>query len=696
MLTSEKSTDDTIIEDESTEAISRTSQVLRPVKKMLVYLFPALGGLVALLGLSFQELLFQDYLWKNEVSMLGVLVYVLGVFFFYYLLWLNREIELGRRSVDQDWLKALVLLAILGAFIGNVLIVGNVFVEVLYYYLIFILGIYILIVTIIYPDYYSRLIKSLENLPYVEMKGDIIKFATDFQIYVGGLILVAGIIMMLAIYSKLKGDPITKMSKNPQVLKLTNWFMYSRPPVTNILMMFVGLAVFFLFGTLFSESVALPLLILSLGIIFELIFSAYDFLSQLRYRAQDESMFRFLSQRQSRHVSVGSFLVGIGLGLFVLVQTGDQGLATLWLIIGIFIVPILKVLLTFLIHLSDPKVAKYAIRRFLGIIPLFVGASILLYTILLIAGNPVDLIVSQLPPGSSRQQIKEIYENLFGFDQPPPVQWANYFFHFLLGDRGVSIASQANINNVLGERLFPTLELALIPLILAVLLSLPLGSVAAKKQYSFIDNIISIFSVVGLSIPVFFFLILLVGIFSVQLLLLPTTGAESSILSDQLFYVKIWIDFFGVPDRESDVVWRVYDHVMHLLIPVAALTLLQLALYVRLVRSGMLEELRKDYVLAGRASGFSEQIVTRRAIKNVLVPLATFIGLSIGASLGGAPITETVMAWPGLGIYTVQSIGSLDYPPVMATSQLIALMIMFSNLITDIVYSILDPRIRLE
>ncbi len=696
MLTSEKTTEDSVPETKDSPKSTGSLHVLKMINKQILLTLPAIGGVTALSGLLVRYLMFQDYLWQNEISMIGIVVYVLSVLYFYYLLWTNHEIEQGRKKFDQSWLKALILTSVLGTLVGNALIVGNVFVEILYYYLIFILAIYMLLVALIYPDYYPRLVKSLENLPYVEMKGDIINFATNYQIYLGGLFLIAGIIAMLIIYSKLKGDPFAKMSKDPRILTFIGWFMYSKPPITNIAMMSLGLAAFFLYGMIFSESVALPLLILFLGIILEILYSGYDFTNQLRFRMQDESMLNFLSQRKARYVSVGSFLVGMGLGLFVLTQTKDQGLATIWLLLGIFVVPLSKILLTFLFHLSDPKVAKYAVRRFLGIIPLFIGASILLYAILLLAGNPVDLIVSQLPPGSSRQQIKEIYENLFGFDQPPPVQWANYFFHFLLGDMGVSIASQANINNVLGERLFPTLELALIPLILAVLLALPLGSAAAKKQYSMVDNIISIFSVIGLSIPVFFFLILLVGIFSVQYLLLPTTGAESSILSEQLFYVKIWIDLFGKPDIENDVVWKFYDHLMHLFIPVAALTLLQLALYVRLVRSGMLEELRKDYVLAGRASGFSEQIVTKRAIKNVLVPLATFIGLSIGASLGGAPITETVMAWPGLGIYTVTSIGSLDYPPVMATSQLIALMIMFSNLITDIVYSILDPRIRLE
>jgi peptide/nickel transport system permease protein len=145
------------------------------------------------------------------------------------------------------------------------------------------------------------------------------------------------------------------------------------------------------------------------------------------------------------------------------------------------------------------------------------------------------------------------------------------------------------------------------------------------------------------------------------------------------------------------IAWEKYDWLFHVLIPILAITILGLALYTRLVRGGMLEIMRQDYILSARASGFSEKvIVNKHALRNVLIPVITILGLSIGSILGGAPITETVISWPGLGRYALFGLLASDYSVIMATYMIVAFMTLFANLITDIMYSVIDPRVRIE
>ncbi len=681
------------------------------IKRFIPFALVGLMDIAIILSLLDPRLMFPEYMWnKNEViATVGSLLILLASFMVFLSYYFNRFMTIKKehnQTQEQEQndyarkAKILALLAMIFVIVGDVLVVDRVLAQLIYLYTLFILFIYTLLVRLFYPDYYNRLIQSLNNLPYVELKPDLIAFARSYTINWGPIILLAGIIGVIMVYLSIKSNLWEKLSESQSLVKLKQFYFYSKPPFTNIIVFSFSFVIFYLIGVVFDTQVALLLLVSFFGIVYEIFHSLYHVGKKMLAREKEQEFWEmFLSKRAAKYISVGSLLTGVVLGIITLFLTNDQGYATLLLVIGYFSIPIGRAVLSFIIQISDPKVTKYTIRRILGLIPLFVGTSIIVYALLVLAGNPVDLIVSQLPPGSSREKLRELYNNLFGFDQPIPVQWANYFFHFLLGDMGESIPfSGSKVFSVISERAIPTLELALIPLVLAVILSLPLGAISAKRQYSMTDNLVSIFSVIGLSIPVFFFLILLVGIFSVNLQLLPTLGNQSEISNVKnlnSLYIKLWVDLFGVP-TENDVIFRVYDHLMHLFIPVVALTLLQLALYVRLVRSGMLEEIRKDYFLSGRASGFSEQIMTRRALKNVLIPLATFVGISVGASLGGAPLTETVMAWPGLGQYAIKSIASLDYPAVMATTLIVAIMIMLANLITDIVYSILDPRIRLE
>jgi len=329
------------------------------------------------------------------------------------------------------------------------------------------------------------------------------------------------------------------------------------------------------------------------------------------------------------------------------------------------------------------------------------------------AGNPVDLILAGRQCGDNPgclEETRRLLNARFGFDSSPTIQWFNWFFHFLQGDLGQElIIGGSSVAVTIQQRILPTLELAILPLILSTLIAVPLGILAAQRQFSKTDNGIAVFVALGVSIPIYFLLILFILAFSGFFNWVPAFGrlTPSNPIDINLFYANwytggIPIDFFGFFnfgsfDITGFIVWTQWDFIFHLFIPVIAVTMLSLALFTRLVRSGMLEVLRQDYIMSARASGFSEKAITNRyALRNVLIPLVTFLGLSLGGLLGGTPITETVISWPGLGTYAVLALTSLDYGPLMATTMIVAFMIMLGNLFTDILYSIVDPRIRIE
>jgi ABC-type dipeptide/oligopeptide/nickel transport system permease component len=636
-------------------------------------------------------------------------------------------------------LKITSLIAFLIGFIGNILIIGNFLDQIIYYYVLFILAVYLILCRLAFSDYEPTLIASLQRLPYsTDMNADIAAFATSNLIYIGPFIFLLGLISFLLTYRQFKVSVFAGPSSN-HLLRILSKKFTAQHPLQSLILLIGGFISFFSVSVATGVSLAIPLLIIGF-------FIFYDFLKELAnlfamfikrvYRIVDSQLTgekkssaramaveniptkteniervvksehlysvgetKLREKLKAKRTSTGSIALGLAVGLLiVLFYNSNQLFVSLIMLICFFLPALGKLAFLLFSVFADPKVVKYAFRRIFGIVPLFFGCSILVYFFLTLAGNPIDFIVSQLPPGGSRDTIRRVLTDLFGLNQPVPVQWANYIFHLLMGDMGISITTAQPVLVILSGRFFPTLELSILPLIFSVLLALPLGAKAAKKQYSTVDNGISFFSILGLSIPIFFFLVLFIGVFSLVLAWLPSLGnkvASVYALPVRLLYIQLWLRFFPAP-TENNIVFELYDHLAHLIIPVVALTLLELALFVRLVRSGMLEEIQKDYVLSARASGFSESIVTRRAIRNVLIPLATFIGLTIGVALGGAPVTETVLSWPGLGSYATDSILKLDYTPVMGTTLLVALLIMLANLATDIIYSLIDPRIHLE
>jgi peptide/nickel transport system permease protein len=249
------------------------------------------------------------------------------------------------------------------------------------------------------------------------------------------------------------------------------------------------------------------------------------------------------------------------------------------------------------------------------------------------------------------------------------------------GSLGNSYAIRGGIpvTTLIGDYVLLTFQLQVVALILSLLIAIPVGIISAKKQYSKLDVSVTTTSLLGTCIPVFYMGIIAIIIFSYFLGLFPAGGAYS-ILAERYP--------FGSP---------IIDNLWHMVLPTAVLTFAIIAPVVLLVRSSMLEVLRQDYILAARASGLSERrIIYRHALRNALIPVVTYVGLFFGSMLAGAPITETVFNWPGVGRLFVEATTKLDFPVIMGITVFITVMTLFANLITDLTYGYIDPRIRLE
>jgi ABC-type dipeptide/oligopeptide/nickel transport system permease component len=307
-------------------------------------------------------------------------------------------------------------------------------------------------------------------------------------------------------------------------------------------------------------------------------------------------------------------------------------------------------------------------------IPIFLGVSILTYGVGNAAGNPIDLI--RLGIRYPSPQVMEALTRYYHLDRPVYERFLFWLWDVLHGNLGVSISGRPVADQIWAWTL-TTMELQLTSIVLAVAIGVPVGVYSAKHQYSKADYGITTIAVFGYSMPTFWLGIMLIIVFSFQLGWLPSSGSQG-------------ITFLWGGDP-------ILDQLAHLALPVAVLTYVSLATIVRLVRANMLEVLRQDYILAARASGLSDRAVTYRyALRNAISPVVTVVGLGFGASLAGAPATETTFTWPGLGYAFTQAALVLDIPLVQGITVVITLMVLAANLITDLSYAMLDPRIRIE
>ncbi len=299
----------------------------------------------------------------------------------------------------------------------------------------------------------------------------------------------------------------------------------------------------------------------------------------------------------------------------------------------------------------------YILKRLWHTVYVAVGISIISFFFIHLSGDPVMLM---LPPDASKDEIEELREDL-GLNDPIYVQYWRFASRAVQGDLGSSLYFRVPAINLIMERLPASLELAGAAMLIAIVVSIPLGIISAVKRGSLWDVSSMLGALFGLSMPHFWLGIMLILLFSVNLGWLPTSGRGT---------------------------------LAQLIMPALALGLSLMAMFARLTRSVMLEVLSQDYVRTARAKGLKEKIVIgKHALKNALIPLVTVAGMQFGFLLGGTVIIETVFAWPGVGRLVVQAIFSRDYPLVQATVLVLAVLFVLVNLVTDLIYLYLDPQI---
>ena len=317
---------------------------------------------------------------------------------------------------------------------------------------------------------------------------------------------------------------------------------------------------------------------------------------------------------------------------------------------------------------------RYIIRRLLFMIPVFLGVAILTFAVGNAAGNPIALIRAGLRNPSPA--VIAALTRYYHLDQPVWYRFLYWLWDLLHGDLGVSVSGRP-VASQIGPWTWTTLELQILGLMLAVIIGIPVGVFSSKHQYSKADYAITTTAIFGYSMPTFWLGIMLIVIFSLDLGWLPSSGAVSV---SHLWGGNIYL-----------------DQIAHLILPTIVLTYVELATIVRLVRANMLEVMRQDYILAARASGLSERTVTYRyALRNAVSPVVTIIGLGFGAALAGAPALETTFSWPGLGYAFTQAALTLDIPLVQGITIVITAMVLVANLITDLAYAFVDPRVTVD
>ena len=330
---------------------------------------------------------------------------------------------------------------------------------------------------------------------------------------------------------------------------------------------------------------------------------------------------------------------------------------------------------------------RFVVRRLLLLVPILIGLSILVFVwVRALPGSPADSLLGER---TTPELVRE-YEERFGLDDPIYVQYWKYVKTTASLDFGVSSASHRYVTDELKERFPATVELAIAAMLFSTLFGVPLGFLAAKRHGGFFDHSSLVLSLIGVSIPVFFLAILLKYVFSVRLGWLPSVGridVTSEVEHPTNFYV---LDAIITRDWPT-----LKDVLRHLVLPAIALGSIPLAIITRITRASVLDVQNEDYVRTARAKGLPPHTVDQRhVLRNALLPISTIIGLQTGLLLSGAILTETVFAWPGVGSWLRDAIFNRDYAVLQGGILFLAFVFVFVNLIVDISYAIINPRIR--
>jgi peptide/nickel transport system permease protein len=333
-------------------------------------------------------------------------------------------------------------------------------------------------------------------------------------------------------------------------------------------------------------------------------------------------------------------------------------------------------------------ILSYVLKRLLYLVPVLLGVTLLVFVIShAIPGDPARMMAGQK---ASHEAVENLRRSM-GLDRPLPEQYATYLLGLLRGDLGVSIRNQRPVVEDLQDFFPATLELSLVSMLLCVSVGLPLGIISAVRRNRPIDHASRVFSVFGVSMPVFWLGLMLLLLFYRTLGWLPGSG-RLDIHTDPPAQVT---GLYLIDTLVEGSLGKFGDALLHILMPAFCLSYVYLAIITRIVRSSMISVMGLDFITTARANGISEAaIILKHCLKNSLIPTVTITGLSIGELLGGAILTETIFNWPGMGKYVVDSVNFLDFPAMMGFTLVVALAYVLINLAVDVLYALLDPQIR--
>ncbi|QKY69892.1 ABC transporter permease [Lentibacillus sp. CBA3610] len=329
----------------------------------------------------------------------------------------------------------------------------------------------------------------------------------------------------------------------------------------------------------------------------------------------------------------------------------------------------------------------YTMRRLLMLIPVLVGMTLITFSIVhLIPGNPAQVILGETATATAIQDLEES----MGLNEPYPIQYGVYVTDLLQGDLGTSLRSKGEISTEILPRLAATFELTFFAMVFAIFIGVNAGIISAWKQNSWFDFLAMLFALVGVSMPIFWLALMEQWVFAQELGWLPAYGRESS--RDPMEPIT----YFYVLDSLLHMDFaRTVEVLKHLVLPSIALGTIPMAIIARMTRSSMLEVMNSDYIRTVRAKGSGQFfVIYKHALKNAIIPVLTVIGLQTGVLLGGAILTETIFSWPGVGRYVYEAINYRDYPVIQSGILVIAFLFVIINLVVDLLYSYIDPRIK--
>jgi peptide/nickel transport system permease protein len=334
------------------------------------------------------------------------------------------------------------------------------------------------------------------------------------------------------------------------------------------------------------------------------------------------------------------------------------------------------------------RLLNYILKRFFYAIPVLIGVTLLVFIIShAIPGDPARMMAGQK---ASREAVENIRRSL-GLDRPLPEQYLHYLAGLLKGDLGRSIRNQRPVLEDLRDFFPATLELTLVSMLFCIAVGLPLGIVSAIRRNRPIDHIARVFSVFGVSMPVFWLGLMLLLLFYRHLGWLPGSGRLDVMVTPPAYVTGMHL----IDTLLEGNFGKFANALSHILLPAFCLSYVYLAIITRIVRSSMITAMGQEFITTARANGISEtMVILKHGLKNALIPTVTITGLSIGELLGGAILTETIFDWPGMGKYVVDSVNFLDFPAIMGFTLVVSLIYVIVNLLVDVLYAFLDPQIR--